>query len=93
MVTEEGHIAWIELYLAVVKCCEEDCSAHCDAFAVERRNNLGSVTRIYNTSGTAVFSAYYDPWGRADGDDEHHRLQPRLWGQRQLMNLYMHQMP
>ena len=26
-------------------------------------DNLGSVTRIYNTSGTAVFSAYYDPWG------------------------------
>ena len=26
-------------------------------------DNLGSVTRIYNSSGTAVFSAYYDPWG------------------------------
>lgn len=39
----------MELYLAVVKCCEED--------------RLGSVTRIYNSSGTAVFSAEYDPWG------------------------------
>ena len=52
---EQRQMVWIELYLAVVKCCEEDCSAHCDAFAVERRNHLGSVTRIYNTSGTAVF--------------------------------------
>ena len=26
-------------------------------------DNIGSVTRIYNTSGTAVFSAQYDPWG------------------------------
>lgn len=26
-------------------------------------DHLGSVTRIYNTSGTAVFSAQYDPWG------------------------------
>lgn len=26
-------------------------------------DNLGSVTRIYNSSGTAVFSAEYDPWG------------------------------
>lgn len=61
--TEQRQMVWMELYLAVVKCCEEDCSAHCDAFVVERRNHLGSVTRIYNTSGTAVFSAYYDPWG------------------------------
>ena len=63
MKTEQKQMVWMELYLAVVKCCEEDRSAHCDAFAVERRNHLGSVTRIYNTSGTAVFSAYYDPWG------------------------------
>ena len=63
MKAEQRQIVWMELYLAVVKCCEEDCSAHCDAFVVERRNRLGSVTRIYNTSGTAVFSAYYDPWG------------------------------
>ena len=63
MKTEHAQMVWIELYLAVVKCCEEDCSAHCNAFVVERRKNLGSVTRIYNTSGTAVFSAYYDPWG------------------------------
>ena len=63
MKAEQRQIVWMELYLAVVICCEEDCSAHCDAFAVERRNHLGSVTRIYNTSGTAVFSAYYDPWG------------------------------
>lgn len=63
MKTEQKQIVWMELYLAVVKCCEEDCSAHCNAFVVERRKNLGSVTRIYNTSGTAVFSAYYDPWG------------------------------
>ena len=63
MEAEQKQIVWMELYLAVVECCEEDCSAHCDAFAVERRNHLGSVTRIYNTSGTAVFSAYYDPWG------------------------------
>ena len=63
MKAEQKQIVWMELYLAVVKCCEEDCSAHCDAFAVERRNHLGSVTRIYNTSGAAVFSAYYDPWG------------------------------
>ncbi|MBQ6194329.1 MAG: VCBS repeat-containing protein [Prevotella sp.] len=26
-------------------------------------DHLGSVTRIYNSSGTAVFSAQYDPWG------------------------------
>ena len=63
MKAEQKQIVWMELYLAVVKCCEEDCSAHCNAFVVERRKNLGSVTRIYNTSGTAVFSAYYDPWG------------------------------
>ena len=63
MKTEQKQMVWMELYLAVVKCCEEDRSAHCDAFAVERRNRLGSVTRNYNTSGTAVFSAYYDPWG------------------------------
>ena len=63
MKAEQKQMVWMEFYLAVVKCCEEDCSAHCDAFAVERRNHLGSVTRIYNTSGTAVFSAYYDPWG------------------------------
>ena len=63
MKTEQKQMVWMELYLAVVKCCEEDCSAHCDAFAVERRKNLGSGTRIYNTSGTAVFSAQYDPWG------------------------------
>ena len=60
---EQKQMVWMEFYLAVVKCCEEDCSAHCNAFVVERRKNLGSVTRIYNTSGTAVFSAYYDPWG------------------------------
>ncbi|MBR0525859.1 MAG: hypothetical protein IJJ98_04090 [Prevotella sp.] len=47
--TEHAQMVWMELYLAVVKCCEED--------------HIGSVTRIYNTSGTAVFSAYYDPWG------------------------------
>ena len=46
---EQRQIVRMELYLAVVKCCEED--------------YLGSVTRIYNTSGTAVFSAEYDPWG------------------------------
>ena len=63
MKAEQRQIVWMELYLAVVKCCEEDRSAYCDAFAVERRNHLGSVTRIYNTSGTAVFSAQYDPWG------------------------------
>ena len=60
---EQRQMVWLEFYLAVVKCCEEDCSAHCDAFAVERRNHLGSVTRIYNSSGTVVFSAQYDPWG------------------------------
>ena len=60
---EQRQKVWTEFYLAVVKCYEEDRSAHCDAFAVERRNHLGSVTRIYDTSGTAVFSAYYDPWG------------------------------
>ena len=49
MKAEQRQIVWMELYLAVVKCCEED--------------HLGSVTRIYNTSGTAVFSAQYDPWG------------------------------
>ena len=63
MKAEQKQIVWMELYLAVVKCCKEDCSVHCDAFAVERRKNLGSVTRIYNSSGTAVFSAEYDPWG------------------------------
>ena len=63
MKAEQRQMVWMEFYLAVVKCCEEDCSAHCNAFVVERRKNLGSVTRIYNTSGTAVFSAYYDPWG------------------------------
>ena len=63
MKAEQKQMVWMEFYLAVVKCCEEDCSAHCNAFVVERRKNLGSVTRIYNTSGTAVFSAYYDPWG------------------------------
>ena len=63
MKVEQKQIVWMELYLAVVEYCEKDRSAHCDAFAVERRNHLGSVTRIYNTSGTAVFSAYYDPWG------------------------------
>ena len=42
----------MEFYLAVVKCCEED--------------HLGSVTRIYDTSGTAVFSAEYDPWVCSD---------------------------
>ena len=46
---EQRKMVWMELYLAAVKCCEED--------------HIGSVTRIYNTSGTAVFSAYYDPWG------------------------------
>ena len=61
--TEHAQMVWMELYLAVVEYCEKDRSAHCDAFAVERRNHLGSVTRIYNTSGTAVFSAQYDPWG------------------------------
>ena len=49
MKAEQKQIVWMELYLAVVKCCEED--------------HIGSVTRIYNSSGTAVFSAYYDPWG------------------------------
>ena len=63
MKAEQRQIVWMELYLAVVEYCEKDRSAHCDAFAVERRNHLGSVTRIYNTSGTAVFSAQYDPWG------------------------------
>ena len=63
MKAEQRQIVWMELYLAVVEYCEKDRSAHCDAFAVERRNHLGSVTRIYDTSGTAVFSAEYDPWG------------------------------
>ncbi len=63
MKAEQRQMVWMELYLAVVEYCEKDRSAHCDAFAVERRNHLGSVTRIYNTSGTAVFSAEYDPWG------------------------------
>ena len=49
MKAEQKQIVWIELYLAVVKCCEE--------------YHIGSVTRIYNSSGTAVFSAEYDPWG------------------------------
>ena len=49
MKTEQKQMVWMELYLAVVKCCEED--------------HIGSVTRIYNCSGTAVFSAEYDPWG------------------------------
>ena len=63
MKAEQRQMVWMELYLAVVEYCEKDRSAHCDAFAVERRSHLGSVTRIYDTSGTAVFSAYYDPWG------------------------------
>ena len=49
MKAEQRQIVWMELYLAVVKCCEED--------------HIGSVTRIYNSSGTTVFSAEYDPWG------------------------------
>ena len=49
MKTEKKQMVWMELNLAVVKCCEED--------------HIGSVTRIYNSSGTAVFSAEYDPWG------------------------------
>ena len=49
MKTEQKQMVWMELYLAAVKCCEED--------------HIGSVTRIYNSSGTAVFSAEYDPWG------------------------------
>ena len=49
MVTGKKQIAWAELYLVVVKCCEED--------------DLGSIMRLYSSSGTAVFSAYYDPWG------------------------------
>ena len=40
-----------------------DRSALCDAFVIEWRKNLGSIMRLYNSSGTAVFSAYYDPWG------------------------------
>ena len=63
----QGQIAWIALYLAVVKCSEEEqlcsCPESYDAFITKRRKSLGSVTRIIRSNGATVFSAQYDPWG------------------------------
>lgn len=55
MKTEQTQMVWMEFYLAVVKFCEEDCSAHCDAFAVERRKDLGSV-RASTTAAAQPYS-------------------------------------
>ena len=63
MKTEQIHIVWMEFYLAVVKCCEDDCLTHCDTFITKRRKSLGSITRIIRSNGATVFSAQYDPWG------------------------------
>ena len=41
MKAEQRQMVWMEFYLAVVKCYEEDCSAHCDAFIMEWRKNRG----------------------------------------------------
>ena len=43
--------------------CRSQQTCHIGNLEIIGGNHLGSVTRIYNTSGTAVFSAYYDPWG------------------------------
>ena len=61
--TEHAQMVWMEFYLAVVKCCEDDCLTHCDTFITKRRKSLGSVTRIIRSNGATVFSAQYDPWG------------------------------
>ena len=46
---EQRQIVWIELYLAVVKCCEEE--------------HLGSTTLITNESGEVVQRVEYLPYG------------------------------
>ena len=46
---EQRQIVWMELYLAVVKCCEED--------------HLGSTTLITNKSGEVVQRVEYLPTG------------------------------
>ena len=55
MKTEQIHIVWMEFYLAVVKCCEDDCLTHCDTFITKRRKSLGSVTRIIRSNGARTF--------------------------------------
>ena len=58
---EQRQIVWIELYLAVVKCCEEE--------------HLGSTTLITNESGEVVQRVEYLPYGEVflerHGGDNH----------------------
>ena len=49
MKAEQRQIVWMELYLAVVKCCEED--------------HIGSTTLITNKSGEVVQRVEYQPTG------------------------------
>ncbi len=49
MKTEQKQIVWMELYLAVMKCCEED--------------HLGSNRVLVSTSGEAEQVNHYYPYG------------------------------
>ena len=66
MKTEQKQMVWMELYLAVVKCCEEDCSAHCDAFVVERRKNGRMydpyIARFLSPDRSALCDAFIAKW-------------------------------
>lgn len=66
MKTEQKQMVWMELYLAVVKCCKEDCSAHCDAFVVERRKNGRMydpyIARFLSPDRSALCDAFIAKW-------------------------------
>ena len=57
-------LIWFELYAVL---WERECRSHqvrhVGIMEIARDDNLGSVTRIFNSAGSVVFSVQYDPWG------------------------------
>ena len=57
-------LIWFELYAVLWE--QESRSQqvrHVGIMEIARDDNLGSVTRIFNSAGSVVSSAQYDPWG------------------------------
>ncbi len=57
-------LIWFDLYTVL---WERECRSHqvrhVGIMEIARDDNLGSVTRIFNSAGSVVSSAQYDPWG------------------------------
>ena len=57
-------LIWFELYAVLWEREHRSHQVrHVGIMEIARDDNLGSVTRIFNSAGSVVFSAQYDPWG------------------------------